>query len=376
MPIRSTHGTLPAVIALTGVLALSACSTTTVDPLPPESSSPANGANAWSEELINGPTKPEDLVELSSGAIVVSGMSANPGSEGGGTGSLYAMDPDTDELTAIWPQADHDVVPDRDRFPRCPGPPDKAVASPHGLGLETADDGTEYLYVVNHGGRESVEVFEVSAADAADTRLTWVGCAALPEGSFGNGVAPDPQGDGFYVTHFLNPAEMEVEFERAFAGEPTGHVLHWSPSEDWRTIPESEMSTPNGVAVSEDGQSLYVASWGGRELVELDPRTGERRNSVPMDLMPDNLRPTEDGRLLVTGQVIDSFETFVSYEFEGQPPEPRYDVYALSPDEFTLAPVATGGIDGFGNPTTALEVGGELLVGSVAGDKILRLTPA
>lgn len=361
-----------AATALAGLLTLTACAdagtsdttaTAEVGPIP---------ETQWSEQLIDGPEKPEDLVQLASGTVMISGMSADPGSEGA-AGSLYAMDPDTAELTKVWPHPEVAVAHDTERFGECPGEPDAEVASPHGLGSRIAEDGTEHLYVVNHGGHESVEVFEVGEADGP-AGLTWVGCSVLPEGSFGNGVVADPETEGFYVTHFLNPEDMLGQFEQAFAGEPTGEVLHWTPESGWVAVPDSQMSTPNGIAVSEDGDSLYVASWGGRELVELDATTGERRNAVELDFLPDNLRYTDDGRILVTGQVIDDFDTFVQYESGELAPADRYDVYALDPVTFTLELVAEGNIAGFGNPTTALEVDNRILVGSVAGDRILELT--
>ncbi|MGP6174078.1 YncE family protein [Corynebacterium sp. A21] len=364
------HRSLSVAALLTGLVTLTACTQTVAES--PEPSTTVNSANEWDEKLIEGPHKPEDLIQLSSGTVFLSGMAENPGDADGGAGSLHTMNPDTGQLTNIWSQSTIDVAHDMGKFGECPGSLDPAVASPHGLGTETAEDGTEYLYVVNHGGRESIEVFEVNGGNT-DTRLTWVGCSILSEGSMGNGVVADPSGDGFYVTNFLDPADMEGNFEKAFANEPTGEVLHWTPESGWATVPGSEMSTPNGIAVSEDGKSLYVASWGGRELVELDMATGEQLNSVALEFMPDNLRFMADGRLLVTGQVIDSFDTFMGYEFGELQPEERYDVYALSTDSFTVEPVAEGNIAGFGNPTTALEVGERIFVGSVAGDKILQL---
>ena len=379
------NGLIPTAAALTGLLVLSACSpsgeadstATATDTVTETATATSTGTvttgasqstTTWTETLLDGPTKPEDLILLESGTVFLSGMSENPGSEDGGAGSLHAVDPETGELTNVWTAENITEAHDTTTFRECDGPLDPSVAAPHGLGSETSDDGTEYLYVVNHGGRESIEVFTVE-----NEALTWVGCSTLPEGSMGNGVVADPDTDGFYVTNFLNPADMQAEFEKAFAGETTGEVLHWTPENGWSVVEGSEMSTPNGIAVSEDGDSLYVASWGGRELVELDRTTGEVLNTVAMEIMPDNLRYTEDGHLLVTGQVIDSFETFVGYEFGDLKPAERYDVFALDPETFTVDIVAAGEVPGFGNPTTALEVGDRIFVGSVAGDKILQL---
>ena len=56
----------------------------------------------WTESLLDGPTKPEDLIQLESGTVFLSGMSENPGSEDGGAGSLHAVDTDSGELTNVW----------------------------------------------------------------------------------------------------------------------------------------------------------------------------------------------------------------------------------------------------------------------------------
>lgn len=359
--------------ALTGLSLTVGCAPTS--PVPQAAPAPTSAAEdtGWQEQLVSGPPNPEDLILLETGTAVISGMSADPGGGAGAAGSLYAMDPQTGVFVDIWPAAGHDTAPDETRYPACPGPPDLDAASPHGLGLEVDDQGTTRLHVVNHGGREAVEIFEVE--DTADgAHLTWVGCSELPQGSFGNGVVPDPVGDGFYVTHFLDPADMVTGFEQAFAGQPTGHVLHWAPDTGWTKVPGSEMSTPNGVAVSADGRSLYVASWGGRELVELDVETGQRLATTGLEIMPDNLRPADDGTLLVTGQAIDSIETFFQYQEGERSPEARYDVYALDPEDFTVDQIAHGEPDGFGNPTTALETPQGILLGSVTGESLLRLT--
>ncbi len=282
------------------------------------------------------------------------------------------MDPETERLSPLWPGTGKAVEHDKTRFPECPGPPDSSAASPHGLGSEIDSDGTELLYVVNHGGREAVEVFEVGGS-AQDPGLTWVGCSVLPDGSFGNGVAPDPLTDGFYVTHFLDPTDMPGEFARAFEGEPTGHVLRWTVEAGWKKVGGSDISTPNGIAVSPDGKSLYVASWGSKEILEINAATGEQLRSASIDLMPDNLRFTGEGTLLITGQVIDSLETFNGYLSGQRKPDERYDIYELNPAEFTIKRVAHGEQSGFGNPTTAIQVPGGMLVGSVAGTKILKL---
>ena len=65
----------------------------------------------------------------------------------------------------------------------CPGPIDPAEKErfrAHGLYLRSAGNQRSTLYAVHHGGRESIEVFELDARAKPPT-LTWVGCAIPPD---------------------------------------------------------------------------------------------------------------------------------------------------------------------------------------------------
>ena len=66
---------------------------------------------------------------------------------------------------------------DRATYDSCPGPivsVEKEQFSSHGLYLQPGESRQHTLYVVHHGTRESVEVFEVDA-DVTPPQLTWVG---------------------------------------------------------------------------------------------------------------------------------------------------------------------------------------------------------
>ena len=113
----------------------------------------------------------------------------------------------------------------------CPGKPDEAKFSAHGLSLQTGTAGVHTLYVVHHGERESVEVFKLDARGASP-RLTWVGCVVYPAGVFGNGVAALP-GGAFAATSFMDPRDPKA-FAKMEAGEPMGGVLIWRLKTGWR----------------------------------------------------------------------------------------------------------------------------------------------
>lgn len=334
-----------------------------------------NEQQAWTERLVDAPSKPEDLIALpGTDSLIISGMSADPGMDGGAAGHLYLMDKNTEELTEIWPDRKHATELNEELYSDCPAPPELEIASPHGIGLEEQEDGSSQLYVVNHGGRESVEVFNLEPSAGQGNEVTWIGCELLPEGTFGNGVVPDPASDGFYVTHYFDPADMMAGFEAAFAGDDTGYVLHADPSTGWQKVSGTDMSAPNGIAVSDDGADLYVAGWGSRDVRKfaMDGNVGEPE-VLKLDFMPDNLRWTSEGTLLVTGQDIDGFKTFQGFQTGEVAPEPGFQVMEIEPDGFTAKEIASGTSAGFTNPTTAIEVDGDILIGSVDGNKIMRL---
>jgi len=70
----------------------------------------------------------------------------------------------------------------------------------HGLFLRPGTNAVHTLYVVHHGNRESIEVFELDAR-ATPPALTWVGCAVAPDPIGLNSVVALPDG-GFAATNF------------------------------------------------------------------------------------------------------------------------------------------------------------------------------
>src|SRR5438874_1171509 len=78
------------------------------------------------------------------------------------------------------------------------GPPQGPAAPPC---VQEGKNSRHTLYVVNHGKRESIEVFELDAKVRPPT-LTWIGCVVAPEPVGLNSVLPLPDG-GFIGTDFL-----------------------------------------------------------------------------------------------------------------------------------------------------------------------------
>jgi hypothetical protein len=322
------------------------------------------------------PPSPEDIAVVpGTGQVVVSGLAADPLAEGS-VGHLYAMDTRTRKVTEIWPDRNPRSAWDEKTYAGCPGPPDLTKASPHGINVETDARGRSTLYVVNHGGREAIEVFRVRDRSAGPLRLTWIGCAVMPEATFPNGVAPLPGRDGFVVSNFLDPTSPSP-FAGMFTGEKTGDVREWTPGRGWRRVPRSALGGANGIEVTPDGRSVVVAAWGERRIHRIPLRRhagpGTSRTSVTVPMKPDNLRWTSGGSLLFTGQDIteQQFVACQSGDLGGCPTGLR--VMTVDPSTLRIRTVFRSATKRFRVPTVATPVGDEIWVGSVKGGRIARL---
>src|SRR6476659_7344359 len=175
-------------------------------------------------------------------------------------------------------------------------------------------DGRTELYVVNHGGNESVEVFDVDL-DAPRPSLKWIGGVRLPGSTAGNDVAAVD--NGFVVSTTGDPeGRSEVSVEQAIAGADTGGVLEWSPSGGWTTLPRTQINTANGVAVSPDGEWVYIGGWNSRCLRKVR-RGGAEPDPVTVDvsIMVDNLTWSASGLLLAAGTYGSTMQEFLEGHF-------------------------------------------------------------
>ena len=161
------------------------------------------------------------------------------------------------------------------------------------------------------GGRNSIEVFEVDFSRAAPG-ITWIGCVLHPPKAFFNSTAPLPD-HGIVATNYCCSETGQLfgeagksSREQLFNGEISGAVWEWSPQADWRKLPGTEGSGPNGIEVSADGAWLYVAEWAANRILRIsrgqsagDPVT--REVIAELNFHPDNLRWQTDGTLVTAG---------------------------------------------------------------------------
>ncbi len=257
----------------------------------------------------------------------------------------------------------------------CPGSPDPNSFITHGLNIRAGKDGHATLYVVGHGGREAIEVFDVDASGAQPV-LTWNGCVLTPDGMAANSVASFSDGSLLATI----PLQTGRDISEALGGALTGGVYQWSPGDSgFEMVQGTELPYANGIEVSADGQEFYVASSGGYQIIAYSRSNPARqlRASAPLQFLPDNLHRDSDGRLVTAGLVIDDpvcgnltgqdridFAEFMAC------PRP-FIVRALDPQTMEGTDLASSAaIAQFTNITMGLQVGDELWIGTFAGDRI------
>lgn len=231
---------------------------------------------------VCGLNKPEDLLRLGDSDWVLTG---NMGNDAWAEGGFYAVRIGDEAFRAITPELSRPVAP---IYRDCPGAPDPKLLSAHGIALRAHSPGEHTLYAVNHGGRESIEVFDVRVS-AEGPALTWTGCIVLPAEHQANSVAPLPDG-GLVVTVPHLPSSSQ------------GAVLRWGPGSGWTEVPGTRFQGDNGILASPDGTRLYVNEYMNSRVHEV-PLGGAATppRSVNLGFHPDNLRLAPDGAILATG---------------------------------------------------------------------------
>ncbi len=184
------------------------------------------------------------------------------------------------------------------RFKACPGPLDPKKLVTHGLDVHWLSPGHGELYAINHGGRQSIEVYDLRfSGDGA--RLRWIGCVVVPKDILANAVTFVP--GGMAVTSFGESDDAGLAKLRK--GQPSGFVAMWS-GKDWRHLPDTRFAGDNGIAWNPEDDSLYVNGWGDGTLHIVPLRPGAAASTIELgDIHPDNAHFLADGKLLIAGQL-------------------------------------------------------------------------
>lgn len=315
-------------------------------------------------QFVCGPKNAEDLERLGDTQwLVASGMDGALSGEGGSAdGRLYLVDHRAKRWQEAFPGNAPAFRHDKTLYGSCPGPLNPKNFSAHGIALKEQSRGRHRLYVVGHGDREAIEVFDVDARSGTPT-VTWTGCVVLPDDVLANGVAILPDW-GFVTTKFLDRRVPQAEsMAQARQGKVNGGLYEWHPGGAVTAIAGTELSAPNGLEVSKDGRTIYVAVFGTHEFVRFR-RDGAsvKKDAIPVTISPDNVRWTAKGKLLTTGG---------NYAGPDAPRTTAWTVLEVDPETLRTRTVASGASSkGMQALSVAVDVRDEVWVGTFAGDRV------
>jgi hypothetical protein len=339
---------------------------------PPSASAAATADKACAPAagltFICGLQNPEDVAPVPGTRwLLISGMAPGAG--------LNVVDTQAKAVRKLYAPGLASARADKTRFAACPGPLDPKQAVLHGLALRPAAGGRYTVYATNHGGRESVEVFELAVepgTSAATPVASWIGCVMLPPKLAANSVAAFS--DGTLVATVLILAGRT--FEDAFAGRNTGIVLQWTPgTPGFVELKGTELVANNGIETSPDDREFYVASTPTRRIYAFSrarPGDGPLWFAQLKDFGPDNVRWTTGNRLITAGLIDDEPAC------GGRPKDEQgircpmgYAVATIDPATRAVTEIARGSrTPSFTGTAMAAIVGNELWLGSFLADRL------
>jgi len=309
-------------------------------------------------QFVCGQNGPEDLAAVPGGEWVIAG------GDTGEDGAMRLVRVRDRTTTILFPTADSTERPDVAAYPDCPGPIDPSEKQSlkfrsHGLSLRAGPNRLHRLFVVHHGQRESIEVFELNARGAMP-QATWIGCVVAPEPIGLNAVVGLDDG-GFIATNFMARDIDAASRTRMLAGERNGELWEWHRGQGWKKLPGTEVAGPNGIEMSTDGRWLYVAAFGSQGLIRLSRGASTvARAEVALGFRVDNVRWAPDGTLLAAGP-------------GGSAPAQTSNVVKVDPKTLEVRPLIRYPYnDLFRFGTAALQIGNEIWLGSNRGERIAR----
>jgi hypothetical protein len=327
-----------------------------------DASCPADGDLGY----VCGINNPEDLLRVEGTPFVLTGNYGTPADHD--RGGFYSVDTRTRAVRDL--PLDFSAPP-VDEYSSCPGPPNAELFSSHGIDMkrEGPAGADRTVYAVNHGGRQSIEVFRLQA-DSAELRLSWIGCVLLPEAYEANSVAALPTG-GFVTTV---PTRSQAELLNAGLGQPTGIVLRWSRTGGWQPLDAVRLSLPNGILASPDGAWLYIAGYTEQSVAKVSLATGAT-TKVEVPFNPDNLRWAPDGQIFATGQDVEpAVMQFTCVQSDTETCQIPTGVSMIDPTSLRATDLFHHpGNEHFGAGTSSIVVGDELWIGSTRAKRLLRV---
>ena len=341
------------------ILSLSACATENVVV---EGCEPSG-----SMQPVCGMQSPEDIAALPDGRHL---LLAHFGGMFDATGSLSLFDTQTEDVKPLFPQSGITLAGATAPWgdPKCK-PPELDKFSPHGTHLHRLTNGRLRYLVVNHGGREAIELFEV-IGEGGNISLLWQGCVEPSKDTFMNDVVGLSNGDLIYTRMFHNGGMVEQLL--SLLGLDTGDLWRWNQEAGLRALPGTKANQPNGIEVAPDQRHVFANMYFTQELWKVDADTGEVVGTAPL-ANADNSAWGTDGRLWVVTHTDSMSNMLACFGNQEAACGASFAIIAVDPDSLEIEKVFEHRGPPMGAATVAVPQAGRIYMGSFVGDRMVSI---
>jgi sugar lactone lactonase YvrE len=316
---------------------------------------------------VCGMQSPEDIAATADGRHL---LLAHFGGMEDGTGSLSLFDTREETVLPLFAgTAEAPVFSDKSWGDATCSAPDPAAFSPHGTHLHTLDNGRWRYLVVNHGGRESIEMFELFL-DGKNSSLEWRGCVLPAPETFMNDVVGLSNGDVIYSRMFHHGGDLEML--KSLIGIDTGDIWRWSQSSGLRVLPGTEAAQPNGLEISADNRYVFANMYMEREVWKIDAAAG---GVVAVGEAPnaDNSAWGTDGRLWIAVHEPAGMSLLSCFDDQAAPCSAAFEIYAMDPETMATEIIFAHSGAPMGAVTVAVPQAGRVYMGSFVGDRMISV---
>jgi hypothetical protein len=314
---------------------------------------------------------PEDIAALPDGRHLLlahfSGMDVVPVT---GSGSLSLFDTQTEQVQRLFPFSGSELNTGGPQWGQadCPAP-DHELFRPHGSHLHQLANGRWRYLVVNHGGRESVEMFELTLA-GGDSSLSWRGCVLPTKDTRMNDVVGLSSGDLIFSRMFHT--DGAIEFYLSTLGVDSGDLWRWNKDMGLRVLPGTEAAQPNGLEISSDERFVFANMYIENEIWKIDVDTGEKV-AVGKVTFADNSAWGTDGRLWLASHTGNPLEMLSCLKNHTETCSASFEIIAMDPETMQTELLFSHSGPPMGAATIAVPQGDRVYLGSFAGDRMISV---
>ncbi len=235
---------------------------------------------------------------------------------------------------------------------------------PHGIDLVMRNDQQYQIGVISHYPKETIEMFEL-VNENNEWGMIWRGCINVPEKYYFNDISLKKDGT-FYASYMYG---RDITLSRwliaALLKKNTGYLVEWDRN-IFKKIQNTDGSGPNGIALDEKKQVIYINYNKGDKISKFDLIANKEIESFSIE-SPDNPYISNNS-VWVTS--LDSQPNDLRDCEVGKTCSAPFSIFELDKDTLMIKNKFSYSKTVFGLPTIAVPFENKIYLGSFRSDRL------